>query len=524
MNALIVSILGVSLVTSLVALALSFLFNQLKGKISIRTKYFLWLGLLVSLLLPFRPQFGRGVVKVQSEPLAIPLREAPLVPKQLPAKEGLLGSFFDLPWLQILLVIWLLGAVIVFGLQLYRSWKFYRLLNRWSQPVTDQRILDSLEGTKELLALTTPVKVSHYHLSPTPMLTGFKHPHILLPSLDYTDEELDLIFEHELTHFKHHDVYVNLLIMLVTSLYWFNPLVSFIGRETQEAGESYCDHDVLAQQDKAYRTFYGETIITMIGKSHQKTVGLSSCFYSDKFKLKRRMEAIVNTELSTKWLTGLAVALVASSVLFSGSVFAMVESSPVLQEQIRQSSLPSDAELKEELSRATGVAVKDMADWTKTKTDAGYDISFSHDGKTYAYTYLKATGELNLATSAADKATDKTSSDQATKDKAETKDSSSNSTQSASDSANTNTQQSTQNNQASQSNQNTAASTPAETVTQAPAASSQVVQQPVQQQVVEQPVVQTPAPAVTYTPATPTYSYDDDDDYDDDYDDDDDDD
>lgn len=526
MNAWLLSILSVSLVTSLVALALSFLLNRLKGKIDIKTRYFLWLGILISLLLPFRPHFGRGVIKVQEETLDLPLREIALVPEKLataPAKPSLVSQFLALPWLKILLVVWLVGAVVVFGLQLYRSWKFYRLLKRWSQPVDDQRILDSLEGTKELLALTNSIKVSHYHLTPTPMLVGFRQPHILLPTLDYTDEELDLIFEHELTHFKHRDVYVNFLIMLVTSLHWFNPIVGFIGRETQEAAESYCDHDVLAKQDKAYRTFYGETIISMIGKGRQKTVGLSSCFYSNKFKLKRRMEAIVSTELSLNWLTALAIALVTGSILFSGSVFAMVEKTPLVAETPRVLVRPDSEELRLRISDLLGANPDELADWKMTDEGDDYQISFSYADKDYLYRFAKSSGKLTQQT-IEEKATSKATSSASSSSTSSTKASASSSASTAT--ANTAIESS----QAPASVTSTPVTETPAVAEVAPATSTQVIEnyQPVEQQIVQQPVVQEPvyqapaAPAVSYVPATPSYSYDDDD-YDDDYDDDDDD-
>lgn len=517
MNAWIVSFLGVSLVTSLIALVLSFLFNRLKSKVDIRIRYFLWQGLLISLLLPFRPHFGKGLIQVQEASLELPLSEISLMPDQLteaPTKPNLLSQFFALPWLKILLVIWLIGAIISLGLQLYRSWKFYRLFKRWSQPIEEQRILDSLEGTKELLALTKPIKVSHYHLTPTPMLVGFNNPHILLPSLDYTDEELDLIFEHELTHFKHRDVYVNFLIILVTSLHWFNPLVAFIGRETQETAESYCDYDVLVKQDKAYRTFYGETIISMIGKGRQKTVGLSSCFYSDKFKLKRRMEAIVSTELSVKWLTLLAVGLVASSVLFSGSVFAMVEKTPLVATSPRVLARPDSEELRLRLSELLDVPANELIDWKMSEKANVYVISFNLDGDHYDYHLTKVGGQLKRV-NVEEVVSSSSSSSSSTEDKTNS------------------SKTSTESSQATATSSDTTEQEPASSTTTVPAQSTgtpvttvpQVVETPVQQEVVPQQTYQQPSvPAVTYTPVAPAYDYDDDD-YDDyDYDDDDDDD
>lgn len=397
MGLLLVSLVAVSLATSLLALGLSFLFNSLKGKISIRIKYFLWISLLLSLLLPLRPQFGSGLFQIDKGQLEQPLAATVSLGKTASTSLdsiGVWGKFLTFPWLSSLVAIWLLGLAISLGWKVYHIWRFKHLLKRWGTPVAEDRVLDSLEVVKELLAITKPVKVVHYPLTHTPMLLGFRNPMILLPHLDYTDDELDLIFEHELTHFKHRDIYVNLLAVLVTSLHWFNPLVTFMAKETQEVAEAYCDHDVLSYQDKAYRTFYGETIISMIDQSRQKTSAMPSCFYSNKFNLKRRMEAIVSTEPSAKSLTGLAVLMVATSLLFSGSVFALVENTPVVADLAKAINRLSPEDLKAKVSQALDQPQSSLTDWELSETADLYLVRVSDQKKRHAYAISKWSGQV----------------------------------------------------------------------------------------------------------------------------------
>lgn len=397
MGLLLVSLVAVSLVTSLLALGLSFLFNSLKGKISIRIKYFLWISLLLSLLLPLRPQFGSGLLQIDKGQLEQPLAATVSLGKTAStslAPTGVWDKILTFPWLSSLIVVWFVGVALSLGWKVYHIWRFQHLLKRWGTPVVEQDVLDSLGVVKELLAITKPVKVVHYPLTHTPMLLGFRNPMILLPHLDYTDDELDLIFEHELTHFKHRDIYVNLLAVLVTSLHWFNPLVTFMAKETQEVAEAYCDHDVLSYQDKAYRTFYGETIISMIDQSRQKTSAMPSCFYSNKFNLKRRMEAIVSTEPSAKSLTGLAVLMVATSLLFSGSVFALVENTPVVADLAKAINRLSPEDLKAKISQALDQPQSALTDWELSETADLYLVRVSDQKKRHAYAISKWSGQV----------------------------------------------------------------------------------------------------------------------------------
>ena len=150
-----------------------------------------------------------------------------------------------------------------------------------------------LQLIKEKMSVKSKIRLLHYPMTQSPMLLGFREILIVLPELDYTEEELQLIFQHELTHFQHRDVLINLFAILAKSLHWFNPVVGFACRETQEAGEMYCDYDVLSRKDTAYRTFYGETILTMIDRSKKTPIALTTCFYSNKFNLKRRIIGIM---------------------------------------------------------------------------------------------------------------------------------------------------------------------------------------------------------------------------------------
>lgn len=59
----------------------------------------------------------------------------------------------------------------------------------------------------------------------TPMIVKVFRPQVLLPERDFTEKELELIFYHELSHYKHHDLKWGLLVAIITVFQSFNPLV-----------------------------------------------------------------------------------------------------------------------------------------------------------------------------------------------------------------------------------------------------------------------------------------------------------
>ena len=308
MKQFLLSFLLTSFSTSILVLFLSLLFAILKGKISVKVKYFIWFLILLSFLFPFRPQFGSGLIRlsagatVQTAVRADQPSGGQAVSQvaEKASQANLWEAFLGLPWFEIFFAIWLLGCAFHLGKYAYSYIRFKKMLQRWGTEVEDEETLFQLHLIKEKMGVKSKIRLLHYPMTQSPMLLGFRDILIVLPELDYTEEELQLIFQHELTHYQHDDVLINLFAIFAKSLHWFNPVVRFACRETQEAGEMYCDYDVLSRKDTAYRTFYGETILTMIDRSKKTPIALTTCFYSDKFNLKRRIIGIMDSRLPKK--------------------------------------------------------------------------------------------------------------------------------------------------------------------------------------------------------------------------------
>ena len=273
------------------------------------------------------------------------------------------------------------------------------MLKRWGTPVQDEEAFLQLQMIQQEMGVRRKVSLLHYPMSQSPMLLGFRDILIVLPELDYTEEELQLIFKHELTHYKHRDVLINLLSMLVKSLHWFNPIVRLACRETQEVGEMYCDYDVLNNCDTSYRTFYGETILTMINRSKKTPIALTTCFHSDKFNLKRRIIGIMDSRLPKKFLSTGFIIAVSFLLLLTSSVFAIENSVTKVQKTQTVTRKKESQEVTQ--NQALSVVLKDLSLTEKEIKDLkivrekdNYQIYFSHGQTAHEILVNAKTGKL----------------------------------------------------------------------------------------------------------------------------------
>jgi beta-lactamase regulating signal transducer with metallopeptidase domain len=97
------------------------------------------------------------------------------------------------------------------------------------------------------IAAPVAVKYSSSHLEPG--LVGILAPVILLPqdiAQELSPEELKAVLAHELCHWRRRDNLLAAIHMTVEALFWFFPLVWWLGRRLNSERERACDESVLA--------------------------------------------------------------------------------------------------------------------------------------------------------------------------------------------------------------------------------------------------------------------------------------
>lgn len=193
---------------------------------------------------------------------------------------------------ELLLILWALGAVSFFLLHLISYMRFRRKIRPYCCK-TDSAVPDSV-FEKVLLDLKIkgrPQLLSCSEIT-SPMLTGFFKPAILLPDLKYTWEELTLVLQHELTHYKRGDTWYKLLLLAANSIHWFNPLVYCLVKAANRDLEYSCDNLVVKNRDLSFRKNYSLTILKTM--QNQQPPTLSTGFSASGRNARNRFANILD--------------------------------------------------------------------------------------------------------------------------------------------------------------------------------------------------------------------------------------
>ncbi len=126
----------------------------------------------------------------------------------------------------------------------------------------------------------------------TPLLTGLLRPRIYLPSDRYTWKELELLLSHELSHYRHHDLWYKLILQLAGIVYWFNPLLHWMRREADQDLEFLCDERIMKDGAHDERMQYNY-LLAQTAAQRRNFYGLSTGFNGNLADLKKRMVNIM---------------------------------------------------------------------------------------------------------------------------------------------------------------------------------------------------------------------------------------
>jgi beta-lactamase regulating signal transducer with metallopeptidase domain len=178
-------------------------------------------------------------------------------------------------WGAILAAIWALGALVV-ALRWFTAWRAADSIVRAARPVPGS----------SLDARVTDAAIE-------PAVARVFRPVVLLPSAllgRLSPQQLSAVLAHEREHIQRHDNLTAQLHRLVQTLFWFHPVVWWIGRQMVEERENACDEAVLERGHDAQE--YAEGILAVCRHCHELAYAehTSSAISGD---LTRRIRSII---------------------------------------------------------------------------------------------------------------------------------------------------------------------------------------------------------------------------------------
>lgn len=161
----------------------------------------------------------------------------------------------------------------------------------------------------------------------TPCLFGLPKPAIYLPADTPWDEAaMEHILTHERTHYRHGDHIWAALRCVCLAVHWYNPLVWVCAGLSRRDGELACDEASIRVLGEAHRAAYGRTLIDMTCQKPRGMVGLTATTmnYSAK-SLKERIVLIARRPRTAIYTLLLVLAIV---VLLVGCTFTGTPEEP----------------------------------------------------------------------------------------------------------------------------------------------------------------------------------------------------
>jgi len=321
------------------------------GRYSEKWRYYTWLIILVGLIIPFRPQMGGAIVTIESRANGVAYAtpaEAEAAIHFSASEAATHSTALFVSWWQIAFVVWLGGMAAFLACHIVKHYRFMKTVRRWSSEITDTQILSLYEKVKRELKITKHIPLYLCHFG-SPMVVGLIKPRIFLPSEEMARDDLLFILKHELVHYKRRDVLYKYVIMLATSMHWFNPVVHLMAKAINMLCETSCDAEVVQSEDINTRHSYSETLIGVVKNQSRMKTALATSFHGGKKGVKNRISSIMDIRLKK---AGVAIACaVVFLTIGTGFVFATAHSEATLES--RHTIVCVDRNIRFALTNAT---------------------------------------------------------------------------------------------------------------------------------------------------------------------------
>lgn len=299
----------------------------LRGRISLRLQYALWLIVLIRLLLPFglgsSPVSLTGVV--ERMPVVQDIESIRQVDDieymQGGTVEGYTGLLSDevvhvadnktpeefirmktaLKLRDVAMPLWKLGEAV------------FLLIFLWG----NLNLGNELKKSRSWFPAAGQLPVYITDKVETPCLFGLFIPTIYMTSEAASDETvLRHTLEHELTHYYHRDNLWAVLRCIAVAFHWYNPLVWWAAKLSRDDAELACDEATILRLGEDQRADYGRTLIEMTCSGRPSLLTTATTMTGSKATLKERVQLIAKKpKMAVYTLVAVVVIAVLAAVL-----------------------------------------------------------------------------------------------------------------------------------------------------------------------------------------------------------------
>ena len=358
-------ILKLNTIAALIICAACIVSRLTRKKYTCNWKYFVWLVTALALLVPVDlSPFSRVQLQIVQPTRQTGMRQyfedapsfsavsaasgtssesgtsaAPLVLSLHSPRLSLYG------FLQLFSCIWLTGFVLLAAFRILKYRFSLWSLRRWSSPVQNSDVVYLYRSICRREHISAPPRLMENRNLSTPVLAGLFHPALYLTEAPYDREELLFILRHELAHYKRRDLWFKLLLLAVSTIYWFNPALYLMRSEAEKDIENLCDGRVLQSSPMQSRLHYSQLLLKTAALQNHIPY-LSASLNDSKLVFKERIHYL--TELASL-RRGTPLCLMFCAFLLTGNL------------AIGSSVLPTQAQSASDLSADSATVSENSA-------------------------------------------------------------------------------------------------------------------------------------------------------------------
>lgn len=281
-------------------------------------------------------------------------------------------------------------GLILYGFQIYR-YMVVRYYIRYSvNEVEDQKITRVIHDCVSDFKMTKYVRVYRCKFMDSPFTIGIIRPIVVLPDDEWSESDLALAMKHELTHIKHRDNLVKMLVLGAIALNFYNPLVYFVLLEWNNVVEQACDREVIMGLTEEEAHQYGMLIIRIAEEREDSDNSPVMGFNLQSKIMKARMYQMkfgVKKESLARKLLGaciMGVVLVSSSM----SVFAYSPKDVMVADEIADKIIFCEDGAASWSGTYSQMDVSEIVEWVFTSDDGTFVETVDEndiDAGTYAF-------------------------------------------------------------------------------------------------------------------------------------------
>ncbi len=193
--------------------------------------------------------------------------------------------------------IWILGITLNLIFLILGNIKINKNLK--GKLYNDKTLNNLINECKNIIGVKKKINIIVQNFKRTPSIIGIFNPKILVTNefLLQNDTTKKYIIMHELSHYKRKDLIFNYVILLITIIHWFNPLIWLFFKKIRQDIELATDEMVLNKLKKDEKKEYGRTLINSLEIfQEEKYTAKILCVTDDSKNMERRIKMVYLSE------------------------------------------------------------------------------------------------------------------------------------------------------------------------------------------------------------------------------------